>query len=438
MGLSEQWCVGQGLRAGSRSQIRYGVRMVSLTEARQLILDRVEPLDPVACFLSDAHGRRLQQTVKAPEDQPAFDRSAMDGYAVGLQDKSEKFRIVGVVEPGNGDECKVGVGECARIFTGARLPAGLSKVIPQEQARVEGEWMRPSVRSDETWVRHRGDDARAGDVLLKPGVSIGAGEVAMLASVGVVYPVVSQRPTIVHITTGNELVDPAVTPKMGQIRDSNAVLIAALARQYGAVVSRHSRVGDSLESLVGAVLAANAQPWQVLLISGGASVGDFDFGARALELLGFEIHFRRVNLRPGKPLVFATRGKQLAFVIPGNPVSHFVTFHLAIELALHALTDGMMDPRCAFLAEHSVRLPIDASLPLKSDSRETWCPANVFVKNGELRASPLPWNSSGDLRGMLEANALVRLPSGTSPVAAGGLVECLLFAVRQTFSESCA
>jgi molybdopterin molybdotransferase len=411
--------------------------MVSLTEARRLILDMVEPLDPVACFLSDAHGRRLQQTVKAPEDQPPFDRSAMDGYAIGLQDKAERFRIVGVVEPGDGEAFKVAAGECARIFTGARLPAGLSKVIPQEQASVEGEWMRPLVRSDETWVRHRGEDACAGDVLLKPGVSIGAGEVALLASVGVVYPVVSQRPTVVHITTGNELVDPAVTPKLGQIRDSNAVLIAALARQYGAVVSRHSRAGDSLEALVGAVLAANVQPWQVLLISGGASVGDFDFGVRALELLGFEIHFRRVNLRPGKPLVFGTRGKQLAFVIPGNPLSHFVTFHLAIELALHALTDGMMDPRCASLAEQCLRLPLDASIPLKPDSRETWCPANVFVKNAELRARPLPWNSSGDLRGMLEANALVRLPSGGGSVAAGSLVECLLLTVRQSFSESC-
>jgi molybdopterin biosynthesis enzyme len=102
------------------------------------------------------------------------------------------------------------------------------------------------------------------------------------------------------------------------------------------------------------------------------------------------------------------------------------------------LTDGMMDPRCAFLAEQCVRLPVDASLPLKADSRETWCPANVYVKNSELRARPLLWNSSGDLRGMLEANALVRLPSGSSTVASGGLVECLLFTVRQTFSDSCA
>ena len=435
MGLSDEWCAGQGLHAGSRCQIRYRVQMVSLTEARKLILDMVEPLDPVACFLSDAHGRRLQQTVKAPEDQPAFDRSAMDGYAVGLQDNSDRFRVIGVVEPGEGEELKIGIGECVRIFTGARLPAGLSKVVPQEQAIVEGEWMRPSVRSEDTWVRHRGEDARAGDILLKPGVLLSAGEVAMLASVGVVYPVVSQRPMIVHITTGNELVDPAVTPKTGQIRDSNAVLIATLARQSGAVVGKHSRVGDSLESLVGAVLSANAQPWNVLLISGGASVGDFDFGVRALELLGFEIHFKRVNLRPGKPLVFATRGKQLAFVIPGNPVSHFVTFHLAIQFALHVLTEGMIDPSFASLPGQCVRLPLDGSLSVKADSRETWCPACVFVHKGELRVRPLPWNSSGDLRGMLGANALVRLPQGSGPFEAGAMVECLMLRVTQTLSE---
>ena len=409
--------------------------MVSLTEARKLILDMVEPLDPVACFLSDAHGRRLQQTVKAPEDQPAFDRSAMDGYAVALQDTSDRYRIIGVVEPGEAEELKVGRGECVRIFTGARLPAGLSKVIPQEQASVEGEWMRPTRRSESTWVRHRGEDAQAGDVLLKPGVLLGAGEVSMLASVGVVYPVVSQRPVIVHITTGNELVDPAGLPKTGQIRDSNSILVATLARQYGAVVGRHSRVGDSIESLVGAVLAANAQPWNVLLISGGASVGDFDFGVRALELLGFEIHFKRVNLRPGKPLVFATRGKQVAFVIPGNPVSHFVTFHLAIQFALHALTDGLIDPRCASLLEQCVRISLHSGLPVKPDGRETWCPGHVFVESGELRVRPLPWNSSGDLRGMLGANALIRLESASCPSGEGESVECLLLEMNHSLSE---
>ncbi len=409
--------------------------MVSLTEARKLILDMVEPLDPVACFLSDAHGRRLHQTVKAPEDQPAFDRSAMDGYAVALQDTSDRYRIVGVVEPGEGEELKVGRGECVRIFTGARLPAGLSKVIPQEQASVEGDWMRPTKRSESTWVRHRGEDAQAGDVLLKPGVLLGAGEVSMLASVGVVYPVVSQRPVIVHITTGNELVDPAGVPKTGQIRDSNSILVATLARQCGAVVGRHSRVGDSLESLVGAVLAANAQPWNILLISGGASVGDFDFGVRALELLGFEIHFKRVNLRPGKPLVFATRGKQVAFVIPGNPVSHFVTFHLAIQFALHALTDGLIDPRCASLLEQCVRISLHSGLPVKPDGRETWCPGHVFVESGQLRVRPLPWNSSGDLRGMLGANALIRLESASCPSGEGESVECLLLEMNHSLSE---
>jgi molybdopterin molybdotransferase len=140
--------------------------MVSLTEARKLILDMVEPLDPVACFLSDAHGRRLHQTVKAPEDQPAFDRSAMDGYAVALQDTSDRYRIVGVVEPGEGEELKVGRGECVRIFTGARLPAGLSKVIPQEQASVEGDWMRPTKRPRAcSWTAQGPSSSRAREAL---------------------------------------------------------------------------------------------------------------------------------------------------------------------------------------------------------------------------------------------------------------------------------
>ena len=149
----------------------------------------------------------------------------------------------------------------------------------------------------------------------------------------------------------------------------------------------------------------------------------------------FEIHFKRVNLRPGKPLVFATRGKQVAFVIPGNPVSHFVTFHLAIQFALHALTDGLIDPRCASLLEQCVRISLHSGLPVKPDGRETWCPGHVFVESGELRVRPLPWNSSGDLRGMLGANALIRLESASCPSGEGESVECLLLEMNHSLSE---
>ena len=394
--------------------------MISLAEARAIIAEAIRPLDSAATPLATAQGRVLREDVAAEEDLPGFDRSAMDGYAVSAEDRSERFRIVGEIQPGAAPAVEIRVGECARIFTGAQIPAGASQVIMQENAARAGEWITPERRDAKTWIRHRGEDARRGDVLLRAGVRLGAGELALLAQLGVMQPRVSPAPRVIHFATGNELTDPAAVPAAGQIRDSNSTLTAALLAECGARLRHQRRCGDALEALTAGIAAAGAA-WDMLLISGGASVGDYDFGTRALEALGFAIHFRQINLRPGKPLVFATRGRQVAFVIPGNPVSHFVTFHTAIRHALECLENA---PSSWVLA----RLELAEDLPSPPDARETFWPAKVIVRDGALRAQPLAWQSSGDLRGLVGANALLRLVPGTGPVLAGDFAECLLLA----------
>ena len=394
--------------------------MISLAEARASIAAAVQPLASVETPLASAQGRVLRADVAAEEDMPAFDRSAMDGYAVGAEDRSERFRVVGEIQPGAAPAVEIRAGECVRIFTGAQIPAGAAQVIMQENVTREGEWMTPARRDAKTWIRHRGEDARRGDVLLRAGVRLGAGELALLAQLGVVQPRVSPAPRVIHFATGNELTDPAAVPGAGQIRDSNSTLIAALLADCGARLTHQRRCGDALDTLT-ADIAAAGDAWDALLISGGASVGDYDFGARALEALGFTIHFRQINLRPGKPLIFATRARQCAFVIPGNPVSHFVTFHTAIRHALECLENA---PSSWVLA----RLELAEDLPTKPDARETFWPAHVAPRDGALRAHPLAWQSSGDLRGLVGANALLRIAPGTGPVRAGELAECLLLA----------
>lgn len=394
--------------------------MISLAAARARIAEAVRPLDPTVTPLAQAQGRVLREDVAAEEDLPAFDRSAMDGYAVGAEDCSERFRIVGEIQPGAAPQVEIRTGECARIFTGAQIPAGASQVIMQENVEREGGWMTPTGRDAKTWIRHRGEDARRGDVLLRAGVRLHAGELALLAQLGVVQPRVSPAPRVIHFATGNELTDPAAIPAAGQIRDSNSTLIAALLAECGARLAHQRRCGDALETLT-ACIAAAGDAWDMLLISGGASVGDYDFGARALEALGFTIHFRQINLRPGKPLVFATRGRQCAFVIPGNPVSHFVTFHTAIHRALECLEHA---PASWPLA----RVALAADLAAKPEVRETFWPAHVALSDGALRAHPLAWQSSGDLRGLIGANALLPIAPGTGAARAGEFAECLLLA----------
>jgi molybdopterin molybdotransferase len=393
--------------------------MISLDEARALIAQKIAPLAAERVPLLAARGRVLREGVTAPEDLPVFDRSAMDGYAIGLDDPSERFRVVAEIQPGASGEVKIGPGECARIFTGAAIPAGASQVIMQEATTRDGDFMKITQRDAETHIRRRGEDAQKGSVLLQAGTRLAPAELALLAQVGITAPPVAKVARAIHFTTGNELVDPATQPAVGQIRDTNSTLIAGLLAARGASVVQQNRCGDSLDALAKAIESIAADTWDLLLISGGASVGDYDFGARALTRLGFEIHFRQINLRPGKPLIFATRERQVAFVIPGNPVSHFVTFHTAIARALECLENAAEAWPLA-----SVQLAQDLAEP--PHPRETWWPARVALAAGRFVATPLAWQSSGDLCGLASANALIRIPPRSAPFAVGANVDCLL------------
>jgi molybdopterin molybdotransferase len=397
--------------------------MISLDEARALIAQTVPPLAPVRVPLAAARGRVLRTEVIAPEDLPGFDRSAMDGYAVGLDDRSERFRVIGEIQPGAVGALKVSTGECVRIFTGAAIPAGASQVIMQEDVDREGDFVKVKQRTTATYIRRRGEDARVGSVLLTAGMRLAPAELALLAHVGLVDAVVSPAVRALHFTTGNELVDPHLQPAPGQIRDTNSTLIGGLLAERGAELVRQGRCEDSLDALAGAIEAVAAETWDLLLISGGASVGDYDFGARALERLGFKIHFRQLNLRPGKPLIFATRGGQAAFVIPGNPVSHFVTFHTAIARAIEAFEGA---PESWPLAS----VTLDAALDDPPNPRETWWPAHASLRSGRWVAKPLAWQSSGDLCGLASVNALIRIPPRSASWPAGTNADCLLLGHR--------
>jgi molybdopterin molybdotransferase len=235
------------------------------------------------------------------------------------------------------------------------------------------------------------------------------------------------------------LVDPSNEPKPGQIRDSNSALIAALVHTYGGEIAQQERVADDFDLLLQrAADILSAEPirkvnegsagWKpparidLLLVSGGASVGDYDFGKKLLGALGFQIHFEKINLRPGKPLVFATSGNQAAFILPGNPVSHFVTFHVAVRLALE-LFGG------ATASWPLTKIRLVEKVEYRPDPRETFWPARVTIENGDLVARALRWQSSGDVTALAGANALLQFTSAPQSLEAGGDVTALLLDV---------
>lgn len=395
--------------------------MISIEQAREIVAEKVQALPGIeAVALPSANGRVLRQNVEATGYFPDADVSMMDGFAFQSNDSHDRFRIAGEVRAGAMPTHAIGAGECARIFTGARLPAGADAVIPQEDTKEEGDFMIPMQRSAKRWVRLRGSEGRPGQVIARAPMRLGGVELAAIAQAGCTHPVTSPPLSVAHIATGDEIVDPMTEPAPGQIRDTNSLLLRGLLSDLGAEFAS-SRCGDVLDDLIAAIPSVSATQ-KLLLISGGASVGAYDFGARALLAAGFEIHFDKVNLRPGKPLTFATRGDQAAFVIPGNPVSHFVCFQTVIRLAVERLRS--QTPCWSFI---EMALGGDHSLP--TDARETFWPARVIVREGRLVANPKQWSSSGDTFSLVGTNALIRLPREGEAVAPNANVRVLLLDV---------
>jgi molybdopterin molybdotransferase len=390
--------------------------MLQLDEARALIASRIHALLPERVTLAEARGRALRESVAAPEDMPAFHRSAFDGYALRAVDVPGRLRVVAEVAAGAVSARRIGEGECVRIFTGGQVPEGADTVAMQEHCTRDGDQVEIAATEAGHGVRQRGEDARAGDVLLERGQRLGPLELSLLAQLGHTRPLVAPRLRALHVVTGSELVAPDQSPGPGQIRDSNSALVAALAAEAGCELLAQGRAGDDLASTMSAI--GRVDGWEMLLISGGASVGEYDFGRAALEEMGFSVHFHALNLRPGKPLIFATRGRQFAFVLPGNPLSHFVCWHVAVRAAIEVATRGET-------AWDLAEMRLGDGAPLAGHARETWWPARWEVQEGGAVAIPLRWQSSGDLTRLAGANGLIRVPSGKGELQPGAKIQVL-------------
>ncbi len=389
----------------------------SLDEALADIRARCAPLPPERVPLAEAFGRVLRETVCAPEDLPPFDRSAVDGYAIRRDDAAIQFRVVDSLRAGDWKARALQAGEAVRIATGAALPGDGLQVVMQEDVQREDEVVRMLRRSDARHIRVRGEDLRQGQPLVPTGTRLDPGALALLASIGHVEPLVSPRFRVLHLTTGDEIVPPDWAPKPGQIRDSNSLLIRSLLRGWPCDVE-HRQLPEDFEAAWGLLEATRVAGMDLLLVSGGASVGERDFTRALLERLGFEIVFGQIKARPGKPTIFGVNGTRVAFGLPGNPLAHFVCFHLEVATALACLLGAAETPQ--FL-----RGQLAVELRDEPCPRETLWPARLEWSGRAPRLRPLVWSSSGDLTCLVEANALVRVPAQCAALDAGAEVAFL-------------
>lgn len=387
---------------------------LSIEAAREIVASSCAPLPAEPVPVGNAAARVLAANVRASADVPRFDNSAMDGFAVRSTASSGPLRIVGESRAGAPADVPLADGEAIRISTGAVLPAGADAVLPFEQVvEADGTIETGAAVRPGQHVRRAGEDLRAGAVVLPAGTTLGPAALSVAVGAGAADLACARRPRVAVLCTGDELREPGAPLGPGEIHNSNAVMLAALARADGAIVTTASAVADTRTATEAALADALADA-DVLVLSGGVSVGPHDHVKPALAALGVEQRFWRVDLQPGKPTWFGARGATLVFGLPGNPVSSYVTYLLFARPALRRLQGAVpaLPPReQARLAQEVPRRRRTQALRVRLEAR-----------SGELTATPTGPQGSHVTASLLGADGLAFVGAGDDAVAAGELV----------------
>ncbi|MGN6498816.1 MAG: molybdopterin molybdotransferase MoeA [Tsuneonella sp.] len=379
-------------------------------QAQQRLLSAAGPLPAERLPVAQAAGRWLAEPLTAARTQPPADLSAMDGYAMRADDLTGPWRLVGESAAGHPFAGELARGQAIRISTGAAMPRGECAVLLQEDAVREGDRIRlgggdaPEARH----IRRAGFDFRAGDQLLPAGARIGPAQLALAIMSGAAELAVGRLPTVAVIDSGDELAAPGTAPSPHHIPASNGAMLAAMAAPLAGIVERIGPVPDDLDALV--VALKQAASADVIVTSGGASVGDHDLVRPALETWGATIDFWRVAMRPGKPLLVARKGEQWVLGLPGNPVSSFVTAFLFALPLLRRLAGASVE--AALPQPLTARL--EAGLPAGGERTEFM--RGVLSGGGVL---PLAERDSSALRSLAASDALIVRPIGAPAAAAG-------------------
>jgi molybdopterin molybdotransferase len=386
--------------------------MLSFTDARRKVVEIITAMRPhpaaESVGLVHAAGRVLASPVKADRDYPPFDRSTRDGFAVRSADAAlpgATLRRVGEVKAGSSYDRTVAAGECVQIMTGAPVPAGADAVVMIEFAKIDAAGERVTLERAASAGQNivvRGSEARSGEELLAAGTRLGYAEMALAAQVGAAQLQVTVPPRVAILSTGDEIVDVAATPGPFQVRNGNGTALETLVTQAGARPVQLGNAVDEIAPLRRAI--EQGLEADVLILSGGVSMGKYDLVEKVLAGLGAEFFFDGVAIRPGRPAVFGRCKGKPVFGLPGNPVSTMVTFELFVVPALDLLSGTAARP----LKISGARL----AHPLREKGGLThFLPARLDWKDGEPLVAAMSWQGSGDTVTLARANALLVVPA---------------------------
>jgi len=388
--------------------------MISFEEAMNIVMDSVRPTGSEEVDFEHSAGRILAADVHSDIDMPPFDKSAMDGYACRREDLSHVLEVVEVIPAGMSPMKRIGARECAKIMTGAVVPRGADCVIKIEDTEtLPGGGVRflkdgPGKLN----ICYRAEDIRKGDVVLGKGTLVRPQEIAVLATVGCTRPVVAKAPKVGVIATGSELVEPGEAVEGSHIRNSNGYQLSAQARAGGADTINYGIAHDTEEALDTAVGKALAES-EVLLLSGGVSMGDFDLVPGIMKQNGLDILFDRVAVKPGKPVTFGVSDTAVCFGLPGNPVSTFVLFEVMVKPYLAAMTGRDPGPRV-------ISMRLGKTIRRKRADRRAFMPVNVTDAGTVL---PVEYHGSAHIGSMCGADGLISMPAGVRELKEGSTVD---------------
>ncbi len=397
--------------------------MLSVADALQVIISQVKPLASEALSLSaPLLGRVLASSYDSDIDSPPFTKSMMDGFAVRSIDCKTigvTLEIVEEIPAGYFPKKTLGEKQAARIMTGAPLPQGADSIVPKEicedsQDRVK---VLSPIQAGE-FVIYQGEEYERHETVLHSGVILQPQHIGLLAAIGQTSVNVHRLPSVAVLPTGSELVESPTLPTQGQIRNTNGPMLLAQVQRAGATPISYPIGRDDRQELREQIEKALSTA-DVLLLSGGVSVGKYDFIPEILSEVGATTHFHKVQMKPGRPILFATLDEKIIFGLPGNPVSSFACFELFVRPALRLLKGETVT------GHTFVNLPL-AQTFITNNNRPTYGPATITFTSEGPKVTAQSWFGSADLRGLGECNALIEVEAGQVNKKAGEGIRCLL------------
>jgi molybdopterin molybdotransferase len=398
--------------------------VITFEQARHAIITQISKLNravvAVELAIDQAAGSVLAQPIPADRDYPPFDRATRDGFAVRAAEATAgaSLRCIGEVKAGDADAPSLEKNSCIQIMTGAALPTVADAVVMIEYTRRDGDLIQfTQVTNFGQNIVRQGSEASKGQVLLTPGTRLGYAELALAAQVGAAKLRCAKKPRVAILSTGDEIVPVSQPPGRFQIRNSNVISLTEQVRQAGGEPVPLGNAADEPGSLEQNI--ARGLQEDILVLSGGVSMGKYDLVEDVLKKLGATFCFDSVAIRPGKPAVFALCNGKPVFGLPGNPISTMVTFQLFVVPAIDMLSG--CPPRPLPFLQSNLAVPLD-----EKPGMSHFLPALLEWRNNSSTVTPLAWQGSGDTTTMARANCFLVIPSDVSSLPAGEKVSVLL------------